>query len=314
MKALAIAVMLTLAACAQAPAAESPELVSISAGPFIVGSDRAEREMAYRLDEAAYGHSVTRDSKWYENEPDRREEILPAFAITRTPISNRQYAAFVTATGRVAPDVDPATWRGYKLIHPYERTRRHAWVMGAPPKGRENHPVVLVSHADATAYAAWLTRHTGRRWRLPTEREWEKAVRGTDGRNFPWGDNWNPAHLNSHDRGGFDTTPVGNFPKGGGPFGLLDGAGQVFEWTATGAGRDGMEKYVVKGGSWDDSGCGVCRPAASHRRPANLKHILIGFRLVAELADRARAGGSRQFVHKRVAIGAGTSYVFDDAR
>jgi len=279
MSALLLAMAMMLAACVQVAAAELPELVSIPSGPFIVGSDRAEREMAYRLDETAYGHSVTRQSKWYETEPDRRKESLPAFEIARTPVTNRQYAAFVAETGYAAPDVDPATWRGYKLIHPYERTRRHAWKAGAVPTGREDHPVVLVTHADALAYAVWLTQRTGRRWRLPTEREWEKAVRGTEGRIFPWGDDWDPTRLNSHDRGPFDTMPVGSFPEGAGPFGLLDGAGQVFEWTATAA---GTERHVVKGGSWDDSGCGVCRPAARHTRPANLKHILIGFRLVAE--------------------------------
>ena len=66
-------------------------------------------------------------------------------------------------------------------------------------------------------------------------------------------------------------------------FGLLDAAGQVFEWTATPSphGPAGA-RYLVKGGSWDDKGCGVCRPAARHSRPRALKHILIGFRLVRE--------------------------------
>lgn len=282
LKTLTVAMTLTLAACAQVIAAEVPELVSIPAGSFIIGSDRAEREMAYRLDEAAYGHSATRKGKWYESEPDRREETLGAFSITRTPITNRQYAAFIAATGRAAPDVDLATWNSYGLIHPYERTRRFAWITGVPPKGREDHPVVMVTQADASAYAAWLTQQTGRRWRLPTEKEWEKAVRGTKGRIFPWGDSWDPARLNTNDKGPFDTTPVGSYPNGAGPFGLLDGAGEVFEWTGTAAPAGSTERYVVKGGSWDDSGCGVCRPAARHTRPANLKHILIGFRLVAE--------------------------------
>jgi len=57
---------------------------------------------------------------------------------------------------------------------------------------------------------------------------------------------------------------------------MLDAAGQVFEWTATSVGRG---RFIVKGGSWDDKGCGICRPAARHSRPAGLKHILIGFRL-----------------------------------
>ena len=277
------ALFLSLAtACVGGETAVAPDVVAVPAGPFLSGSDRAEREAAYRLDEAAYGHSVTRERKWYENERKRATRETGAFEISRTPVTIGHYAAFIRATGHRAPDVDKATWDSYGLIHPYERTRRHAWITGAPPKGRENHPVVLVTHADASAYAAWLTQQTGRRWRLPTEREWEKAVRGTAGRLFPWGDDWDPARLNSHDQGPFDTTPVGSYPNGAGAFGLLDGAGAVFEWTGTAAGGGGAGRYVVKGGSWDDSGCGVCRPAARHTRPAKLKHILISFRLVAE--------------------------------
>lgn len=178
-----------------------------------------------------------------------------------------------------APDVDQATWTGYRLIHPFSRTRRHAWHDNQPPPGREDHPVVLVSHGDAVAYAAWLSRKTGAVWRLPTELEWERAARGDDGRTFPWGNDFDSTQLNSHDRGPFDTMPVGRFPAGASPFGLLDAAGQVFEWTST---SETPDRYIVKGGSWDDKGCGVCRPAARHARLAEMKHILIGFRLVRE--------------------------------
>ncbi len=278
--------MVWLAACtAPAPggAGEVPlsELAAVPAGPFLRGSNRAEREAAYLLDEAAYGHNRTRVRKWYENEPERHSAELPAFEITRTPITNAQYATFVTATGHPAPDVDAATWRGYGLIHPFARTRRHAWTGGAFPAGRGGHPVVLVAHGDARVYAVWLSEITGRLWRLPSEAEWEKAARGPDGHRFPWGQAWDPARLNSHDLGPFDTTAVGAYSAGASPYGLRDAAGQVFEWTATPAPGAG-ERFFVKGGSWDDSGCGVCRPAARHGRPAALKHILIGFRLVAE--------------------------------
>lgn len=278
---LALAVVPEAAQGGAAPSKE-PAVIGIPAGPFIAGSDRAEREAAYRLDEAAYGHSRTRQGRWYEAERPRTEQSLPAFRITETPITNRHYAAFVAATGHVAPDVDPRTWAGYGLIHPFERTRRHAWIGGKPPAGREDHPVVLVSHADARAFAAWLTAQTERSWRLPTALEWEKAARGPAGLRFPWGDAWDPARLNSHDRGPFDTLPVGRFPEGNSPYGLVDAAGQVFEWTATATASGGGERYLVKGGSWDDSGCGVCRPAAQHSRPQALKHILIGFRLIVE--------------------------------
>lgn len=263
------------------PVPELPVTVQIPAGSYIHGSDPAEREAGYRLDERAYGHSVTRKRRWYAGEYRRQTRRLPAYRITATPVTNAQYAAFVAATGHPAPDVDRATWKSYGLIHPWPRTRRHAWPDGRVPDDRGDHPVVLVSKADALAYARWLSRRTGKTWRLPAESEWEKAARGTDGRRFPWGNDFDPRRLNSHDSGPFDTQPVGRYPNGASIFGVLDMAGQVFEWTATKiAGAAGNGKSIVKGGSWDDKGCGVCRAAARHSRPDSLKHILIGFRLV----------------------------------
>jgi formylglycine-generating enzyme required for sulfatase activity len=256
-----------------------PAVVHVSAGAFITGSDRAERETAYALDEKAYGHSITRERKWYENERDRQTQKLPAFSITRNLITNAEYQRFVEATGHRAPGVDKDTWESYGLVHPWERTRRFAWKNREPPEGRGDHPVVLVARTDAEAYAAWLSRMTGRHWRLPSEPEWEKAARGVDGRRFPWGNVFSPRLLNSHDAGPFDTEPVGRYPGGASPFGMNDAAAQVFEWTSTG---EGEGRAVVKGGSWDDKGCGVCRPAARHTRPIDLRHILIGFRLVSE--------------------------------
>jgi len=256
-----------------------PEVLFISAGPFITGSDRAEREAAYRLDEKAYGHSATRTNRWYEGEKDRHEEFTGPFTITKNPITNADYAKFVSGNAHPPPTIDAETWAGYGLIHPFSRTKKFSWNGPLPPKGREKHPVVLVSHADTVSYALWLSKKTGMVWRLPTESEWEKAVRGTDGRRFPWGDQFFSSRLNSHDSGPFDTKDVGSFAKGASPFGLMDGSGQVFEWTSEDAGNG---RFIVKGGSWDDKGCGVCRPAARHSRPANLRHILIGFRLVCE--------------------------------
>ncbi len=256
-----------------------PEVVAIPAGEFITGSDQAEREAAYKLDEKAYGHSVTRKNRWYDFEDKRQTLTLPAFEITKTLITNAQYRAFTKATGHKIPKVKPRVWASYKLIHSYKRALRHAWAKGTYPEGKADHPVVMVAYNDVQAYAAWLSKQTGRSWRLPTEKEWEKAARGTDGRMFPWGNTYNPELLNSHDKGPFDTVKVGKFPDGASPFGLLDAAGQVFEWTSTPSGKD---RFRVKGGSWDDSGCGVCRPAARHGRPKSLKHILVGFRLVRE--------------------------------
>ncbi len=257
---------------------EAPDVVFVAAGAFITGSNRAERELGYQLDERAYGHSITRKNRWYDDEDTRREIKLPAYSITKNLITNELYARFVAETGYRAPDVDQKTWASYRLIHPYERTRRFAFSGNKPPRGRAQHPVVLVSHKDAQAYARWLSKKTGQKWQLPTEKQWEKAARGKNGLIFPWGDTFDKTRLNSNDSGTFDTVPVGSFPLGASPYGMLDGAGQVFEWTATATVP--KQRYRVKGGSWDDKGCGVCRSAARHARPVDLKHILIGFRLV----------------------------------
>lgn len=255
-----------------------PELIEVPAGAFFMGSDAAEREMAYRLDEEAYGHSVTRERGWYDHEPQKQVD-LDQFSISKNLVTNADYAVFLKDTGHTPPTVTQEEWDGYGLIHPFERAVPYIWQSTNPPGDRDNHPVVMVSLGDAMAYAAWLSSRTGQTWRLPSEAEWEKAARGTEGAYFPWGNEYNANLLNSHDAGPFATVPVGSFPEGASPYGMLDAAGQVFEWTSTPA-RDG--RHIVKGGSWDDSGCGVCRPAARHSRPDGIKHILVGFRLIRD--------------------------------
>ncbi len=99
-------------------AAPAPDLVAIPAGSFVAGSDETEREAAYGLDEAAYGHGVTRRQRWYAGERRRGTVATAAYAIARTAVTNAEYAAFVAATGHPAPNVDAATWRGYRLNHP----------------------------------------------------------------------------------------------------------------------------------------------------------------------------------------------------
>jgi formylglycine-generating enzyme required for sulfatase activity len=82
-------------------------------------------------------------------------------------------------------------------------------------------------------YCAWLSRETGLRYRLPTEAEWEKAARGTDGRAHPWGDAFDPRRANTREAGIGETTPVGSFPDGASPYGALDMAGNVEECTGS---------------------------------------------------------------------------------
>jgi formylglycine-generating enzyme required for sulfatase activity len=273
----AFALLFALCATQQVQAEDDviPPVVVVPAGWFWQGSDAVERQYAYQIDEQVYGHDLSRRNRWYDIEGDKWRVHLLDFNIGKTPVTNEQYAAFIKDTGHPAPEMTKDEWNRQGLIYNYDTIQPFLWSNGTYPKGRGNHPVVLVSWQDAEAYVQWLSQKTGKQWSLPDELHWEKAVRGPEGTFYPWGNIFEPDQLNSGDRGPFDTTPVGQFEAG--PFGLYDGAGQVFEWTATSA-QAGYR--IVKGGSWDDRGCGVCRPAARHARPEHLKHILIGFRVM----------------------------------
>lgn len=259
---------------------EMPTLVEIPNAIFYMGSSQPEREAAYHIDEQAYQSNITHEQGWYEYELPLQEKRVRRFFITKTPITNYQYAAFINDTHHATPDVDVVDWNSYGVSDTFESTRKYAWGPEGYPTGRENHPVVLVDYFDAQAYAKWLSAKTGKYWRLPTETEWELAARGLDGWAYPWGNNFNPSKANTADLGPHDTLPVGSFPAGASPFGVLDMAGQVYEWTSTPGEKDRM---TVKGGAWDDRGCGVCRAAARHHRHAEMKHTLIGFRLIQEI-------------------------------
>jgi len=179
--------------------AYEPETVLIPGGEFLMGSDLDEDEDAY--DDELPQHRLT----------------LADYYLAKTPVTNAQYAAFVEARGHEPPEY----WSGRK-----------------PPGGEENHPVVWVSWHDAVVYCEWLSEVTGRRYRLPSEAQWEKGARGVDGRIYPWGDEWDPERCNWSEDDEGDTTPVGSYPRGASPYGLLDMAGNVWEWTRSLWGED----------------------------------------------------------------------------
>jgi formylglycine-generating enzyme required for sulfatase activity len=149
---------------------------------------------------------------------------LPAFRIGRTPVTNAQYAHFVRATRQpVAPEL---AWQ-------------LAGIGQVPPPGREDHPVTGVTWDEAVHYCRWLSESTGRRYRLPSEAEWERAARGAEGRLYPWGDEFDVARCNAAPGGRGQTTAVRAYSPGGdSPEGVADLAGNVWEWTGTAWGRD----------------------------------------------------------------------------
>jgi formylglycine-generating enzyme required for sulfatase activity len=178
----------------RAPLPIQPELILIPAGEFLMGSQ------------------PERDQLTYEAEQPQHGVYLPDYRMAKTPITHAQYAAFVKASGHPAP---------------------YYWVDGKLPEGKEDYPVAYVSWYDALAYCKWLSEKGGRTYRLPSEAEWEKAARGTEGRIYPWGDVWDSAFCNSKERRSEETTPAHAFPEGASPYGILDMAGNVWEWTGS---------------------------------------------------------------------------------
>lgn len=151
------------------------------------------------------GSHPDRDEDAQENEQPRHRVKLTDFYIARKPITNTQYAMFAQATQR-----------DFKLV-----------------EGKEDHPAVNVSWHDAVAFCAWLSQLTGFQVNLPTEAEWEKAARGTDGRIYPWGDDFEAKRLNSYENGIRCTTPAGKYsPNYDSPYGIADLCGNVWEWCA----------------------------------------------------------------------------------
>ena len=202
-----------------------PEMILIPASEFLMGSD------------------PKKDKGAEDDEQPQHTLYLPDYYLAKTPVTNAQYAAFVQATSRRQPE----HWKG-----------------GNPPGGKEDHPVVYVSWHDAAAYCHWLADVTGKPYRLPSEAEWEKGARGSDGRIYPWGNRWDAERCNSVEGSLHNTTPVGAYPEGASPYGLLDMAGNVWEWVAdwydssyysqspgrNPPGPDSGELRVLRGGSW----------------------------------------------------------------
>ena len=184
-----------------------------------------------------------------------------AYRIGRYPVTNEQYARFLTQN----PDY-PVPCLDEVWAEPYNwNPRRRTY-----PEGKANHPVVLVSWEDALAYCEWAGV------RLPTEEEWEKAARGEDGWAYPWGDDFDPQWANVRESGIGSTTPVGIYPDGASPYGLLDCAGNVWEWTASQAGEG---QIVIRGGSWSFYAVDARCFAREISHPGNRSNR-IGFRVV----------------------------------
>ena len=191
--------------------------------------------------------------------------------IDQYPVTNEKYRVFMLDSGYENHQwwsPEGWRWRMGKSITSPEYWKDEKW-------NKANHPVVGVSYYEAEAYAKWAGK------RLPIEQEWEKAARGEDGRQYPWGEEFDNNKCNSRESAHGHTTPVTQYPNGVGSCGCYDMAGNVWEWCASWYNESGGQR-VVRGGSWFNVPVDL---RVSSRHEYNVGHRLsyLGFRLVQDL-------------------------------
>lgn len=238
----------------EAKSPSPPEgMVYIPEGWFLMGSTEKDGRigMAVGVDELPQ-HKV----------------YVKGFYMDRYEVTVEEFKRFLKTTGRSAPRI----WTEEEWRRMY-------------PAPEDDHPMNGVSWYDADAYCQWAGK------RLPTEEEWEKAARGADGRQWPWGNELNSLkklRANTQEAGIGWTTPVGSYPEGGSPYGVYDMAGNVMEWTSSWyqpypgstLQREAFgEKYkILKGGAWENSSVPLTRSAYRHAVAPKWDHPGHGFR------------------------------------
>jgi formylglycine-generating enzyme required for sulfatase activity len=184
-----------------------PPMVDIPAGRATIGLDPSQLDAVH-----AHYAPLGLKREWFEKECPRFTVELRGFRIGKYPVTNLEFLTFIQETGW---SERPSSWS----------FGRFGFVAG-------NQPVHSVPPEAADAYATWLATRTGRRFRLPTEFEWEYAAAGPEARSFPWGKEFLEDHANTGESRLSSTTPIGIFPKGRSIFGAFDMAGNVEEYVA----------------------------------------------------------------------------------
>lgn len=236
------------------PPGES-EMILIPEGEFIFGSSDADVDQLVKDFFAG-----SRD--WYLNEYPAQKVYMGAYYIDKFETTVAQYQKFIKATNRPAPKYsDNEKFNG------------------------PNQPAVGMSWKDARDYCEWAGK------RLPNEAHWEKAARGTDGRRYPWGQEIDPSRANVRGKkDGFRyASEVGSFPQGQSPYGVMDMAGNVWEWMDNWympyPGNQhkndayGKTMKVIRGGAWY-ANMDLARSTTRGQSPPERKHNTIGFRCV----------------------------------
>lgn len=273
----------------------NPDWCDVPKGEFLLGSTGADADAD-------------------DDEKPQRNVWLPDFRISRYPVTNAQWRAFLDAGGyRERQWWSDAGWQAKE---------QGGWSEPAlwdnPRFNGANQPVVGVSWYEATAFCRWLSAELGYAVRLPSEAEWEKAARGIDGRIYPWGNAWEDNASNAGENSLDRPAPVGCFPRDRSEYGLMDLSGNISEWTATpwrdrydalngttvelwgrliaqseaeDAGDVDLadraetaeeERYTIRGGAWFSSRMNARCAVRDHLHPSARGNVL-GLRVVAAL-------------------------------
>jgi len=238
-----------------------------SATPGAAGSTPVPAKAAAEMPMVAIpdGEFVIGNDAGDDDEKPAHKVAVAAFEMDKFEVTNELFQAFVEDTGYLSEAEkagERTTWRTYAADKP-------------------KHPVVIVTWNDAVAYCQWCGK------RLPTEAEWETAARGTEAYIYPWGNEWADGKANTEESGYRGTTIVGSFPGGASPYGVMDMAGNVSEWTA-----DWFEAYpgstyqsayfgkkyrVIRGGGWF-SEARLVRTTERSCSTVDLRNDDVGFR------------------------------------
>jgi formylglycine-generating enzyme required for sulfatase activity len=208
-----------------------------------------------------------------KNEKPPHKVNLGGYWIGKTEVTVKQFRAFANAKNYVtqAESGGKENWKKSSFEH-------------------ENHPVVWVSWNDANAYCQFMSESKGFQFKLPTEAQWEKAARGNDARKYPWGNQKPDKNLSN-----IKTCLVGSYPKGASPYGVLDMAGNVWEWCSDWYSKDYYRNaprenpkgpsngltHVIHGGSWYGRAKYIHCSLRYHEK-ASYSTFILGFRLCQE--------------------------------
>lgn len=218
------------------------EMVKVPKGPFLYGLERGRQMIEYD------------------------------FLIAKYPVTNGQYGKFILANGYEQEaywSPEGWKWKSDRSIIIPEYWKDPTW-------NKLDHPVVGVSYYEAEAYAKWIGK------RLPTEQEWEKAARGEDGRQYPWGEDFDESKCNGFKSGIGHTTPVSQYPNGVSPYGCHDMTGNVSEWCASRYDGEKKDNCVFRGSAFN-SPLGYEQIPNRGTSYAPYRNFNLGFRLAEDI-------------------------------